>query len=53
MRLDLEVLDLAETILREEISVARDAEKHEWADHLEDVADNLADVIEALDPDNG
>lgn len=50
MRLDLEVLALAEDVLRDE---AAKSDNESWSEHVEDIADRLADIIEHLDPDNG
>lgn len=48
MRLDLEVLSLAEDILRDE---ARMSSTESWQYLCEDVADRIADIVDHLDQD--
>jgi hypothetical protein len=52
MRLDLEVLDLAVEILRDEARLANPVTAEQWAEHCTDVADCLADIIDHLDQDH-
>ena len=51
MRLDLEVLALAEDVLRDMSEKATGEEQHSFAERVEDIADRLADLIEHLDQD--
>jgi hypothetical protein len=51
MRLDLEVLALAEDVLRAHSDQATGAEQHSFAEWLEETADALADIIDHLDQD--
>lgn len=49
MRLDLEVLALAEDVLRDESAKADPAS--DWHEHCENIADALADIVDLMDPD--
>lgn len=48
MRVELEVLALAEDVLRD---MTAKAENEQWSEHLQDIADLLGDVIDIEDAD--